>query len=86
MLIKYLREFNVDEFANELIGNLDYMTDEEIMQLQYKAQQIKVICKVAIKYRKKSGDANARRQKRQLKKIEIASAVTLLNTDKLVHQ
>jgi hypothetical protein len=85
MLTKYLREFNVDEFANELIENLDYITDEEITQLQYKAQRLKGICKAAIKYRKKS-EADARRQKRQLKKAEIESASTILNTDKLIHQ
>ena len=30
MLTKYLQEFDVEKFANELIENLDYVTDEEI--------------------------------------------------------
>ena len=45
MLTKYLQEFDVEKFANELIENLDYVTDEEITQLQYKAQLIKGIVK-----------------------------------------
>ena len=53
MLTKYLQQFDVENFANELIENLDYVTDEEITQLQYKAQRIKGICKAAIKQKKK---------------------------------
>lgn len=85
MLTKYLQEFDVEKFANELIENLDYVTDEEITQLQYKAQRIKGICKAAIKYRKRSEEANTKRQKKRVKKIEIASAATILNTDKIIH-
>jgi hypothetical protein len=85
MLTKYLQEFDVEKFANELIENLDYVTDEEITQLQYKAQRIKGICKAAIKYRKRSEEADTKRQKKQVKKIEIASAATILNTDKIIH-
>jgi hypothetical protein len=85
MLTKYLQEFDVEKFANELIENLDYVTDEEITQLQYKAQRIKGICKAAMKYRKRSEEANTKRQKKRLKKIEIASAATILNTDKIIH-
>lgn len=85
MLTKYLQEFDVEKFANELIENLDFVTDEEITQLQYKAQRIKGICKAAIKYRKRSEEANTKRQKKRVKKIEIASAATILNTDKIIH-
>ncbi|HEV2876257.1 MAG TPA: hypothetical protein VGW09_03170 [Nitrososphaeraceae archaeon] len=85
MLTKYLQEFDVEKFANELIENLDYVTDEEITQLQYKAQRIKGICKAAIKYRKRSEEADTKRQKKRVKKIEIASAATILNTDKIIH-
>ena len=85
MLTKYLQEFDVEKFANELIENLDYVTDEEISQLQYKAQRIKGICKAAIKYRKKSEEADTKRQKKRVKKVEITSAATILNTDKIIH-
>jgi hypothetical protein len=85
MLTKYLQELDVEKFANELIENLDYVTDEEITQLQYKAQRIKGICKAAIKYRKRSEEADTKRQKKRVKKIEIASAATILNTDKIIH-
>ncbi len=85
MLTKYLQEFDVEKFANELIENLDYVTDEEITQLQYKAQRIKGICKAAIKYRKRSEEANTKRQKKRVKKIEISSAATILNTNKIIH-
>ena len=85
MLTKYLQEFDVEKFANELIENLDYVTDEEITQLQYKAQLIKGICKVAIKHRIRSEDADTKRQKKPVKKIEIANAATILNTDKIIH-
>ncbi len=85
MLTKYLQEFDVEKFANELIENLDYVTDEEITQLQYKAQRIKGICKAAMKYRKRSEEADTKRQKKRVKKIEIASAATILNTDKKIH-
>lgn len=85
MLTKYLQEFDVEKFANELIENLDYVTDEEITQLQYKAQRIKGICKAAIKYRKRSEEADTKRQKKRIKKIEIVSAANILNTDKIIH-
>lgn len=85
MLTKHLQEFDVEKFANELIEDLDYVTDEEITQLQYKAQRIKGICKAAIKYRKRSEEADTKRQKKRVKKIEIASAATILNTDKIIH-
>ena len=85
MLTKYLQEFDVEKFANELIENLDYVTDEEITQLQYKAQLIKGICKAAIKHRKRSEEVDIKRQRKRVKKIEIASAATILNTDKIIH-
>jgi hypothetical protein len=53
LLIKYLQELDIERLSNELIENLDYITDEEITQLQNKALQIKQICKAAIGYRKK---------------------------------
>ena len=69
MLTRYLQEIDVEKFANELIENLDFVTDEEITQLQYKAQRIKGICKAAIKYRKRSEEADTKRQKKsELKK------------------
>jgi hypothetical protein len=85
MLTKQLQEFDVEKFANELMENIDYVTDEEIIQLQYKAQQIKGICKAAIKYRRKSEEADTRRQKRRVKKVEIASAASIFSTDKIIH-
>jgi hypothetical protein len=78
MLIKYLQEFDVEKFDNELIENLDYITDEEIIQLQHKAQQIKGICKAAIRYRRKSQEADVRRrQKKQIKEVEIVRAAAI---------
>ena len=53
MLTKHLQEFDVEKFANELMEDLDYVTDEEITQLQYKAQRIKGICKAAINIEEK---------------------------------
>jgi hypothetical protein len=53
LLIKYLQELDIERLSNELIENLDYITDEEITQLQNKALQIKQISKAAIGYRKK---------------------------------
>jgi hypothetical protein len=85
MLTKHLQEFDVEKFANELMENLDYVTDEEITQLQHKSQRIKGICKAAIKYRRKSEEADTRRQKRQVKKVEMVSAAAILSTDKIVH-
>ena len=85
MLTKHLQEFDVEKFANELMENLDYVTDEEITQLQYKAHRIKGICKAAIKYRRKSEEANTRIQKRRAKKVEIASADSIFSTDKIIH-
>ena len=41
MLIKYLQELDIERLSNELIENLDYITDEEITQLQNKALQIR---------------------------------------------
>ena len=63
MLIKYLQELDIERLSNELIENLDYTTDEEITQLQNKAQQIKQICKAAIGYRRKNQEAHAKRQR-----------------------
>lgn len=44
--------------------NLDYITDEEIAQLQNKAQQIKGICKATIGYRRKSQEDYVKKTKK----------------------
>ncbi len=78
MLVKYLQKFDVEGFSNELIENLDYVTDDEIRQLQQKAQQISGICRAAIKYRRKSQEADIRRrQRRSVKEVEIISATVI---------
>ncbi len=38
LLTIYLQELDIERLSNELIENLDYITDEEIAQLQNKAQ------------------------------------------------
>ena len=43
LLIEHLQEFDTGAFRNELINNIDYITDEKISELQYKAEQIKGI-------------------------------------------
>ena len=53
LLIEHLQEFDIEAFRNELINNIDYITDEKISELQYKAEQIKGMCKAATKYRKR---------------------------------
>ena len=82
MLIKYLQELDIERLSNELIENLDYITDEEIAQLQYKAQQIKGICKAAIGYRRKRQEDDVRRQGKQISQVEIAKAATISTTYK----
>ena len=78
MLIKYLQKFDVESFGNELIENLDYVTDDEIRQLQQKSQQIRGICRAAIKYRRKSQEADIRRrQRKSVKEVEIISATAI---------
>jgi hypothetical protein len=74
LLIKYLQELDIERFGNELIENLDRITDEEVIQLQNKAQQIKGICKAAIGYRRKSQEVHAKRQRKQIKQVEIVKA------------
>ncbi len=82
MLIKYLQELDIERLSNELIENLDYTTDEEITQLQNKAQQIKQICKAAIGYRRKNQEAHAKRQRKQIRQVEIVKAAAIAATDK----
>jgi hypothetical protein len=82
LLIKYLQELDIERLSNELIENLDYITDEEIIQLQNKAQQIKGICKAAIGYRRKSQEVHAKRQRKQSKQVEIVKAAGIAATDK----
>lgn len=79
MLIKYLQKFDVEKFGNELIVNLDYVTEEEITQLEHKAHQIKGICKAAIRYRRKSQDVN--RKRKQIKEVEIATVAAIASAD-----
>ena len=74
MLIKYLQELDIERLSNELIENLDYITDEEIAQLQNKAQQIKGICKATIGYRRKSQEDYIKRQRKQISQVEITKA------------
>ena len=64
LLIEHLQEFDTEAFRNELINNIDYITDEKISELQYKAEQIKGMCKAATKYRK-------RQEEIYKKKIEV---------------
>jgi hypothetical protein len=82
LLIKYLQELEIERLGNELIENLDRITDEEIIQLQNKAQQIKGICKAATGYRRKSQEVQAKRQRKQIKQVEIVKAAAIAATDK----
>ena len=82
MLIKYLQKFNVESFSNELLENLDYVTDDEIRQLQQKSQQIRGICRAAIKYRRKSQEADIRRrQRKSVKEVKIISATAIATNE-----
>jgi hypothetical protein len=71
-----------ERLSNELIENLDYITDEEIAQLQNKAQQIKGICKAAIGYRRKSQEDHVKRQRKQISQVEITKAAAITTTYK----
>jgi hypothetical protein len=82
LLIKYLQELDIERLSNELIENLDYITDEEIAQLQNKAQQIKGICKAAIGYRRKSQEDHVKRQRKQISQVEITKAAAITTTYK----
>ena len=82
MLIKYLQELDIERLSNELIENLDYITDEEIAQLQNKAQQIRGICKAAIGYRKKSQEEDVKRQRKQISQVEITKAAAFATNNK----
>jgi hypothetical protein len=82
LLVKYLQKFDVEGFGNELIENLDYVTDDEIRQLQHKAQQIRGICRAAIKYKRKSQEADIRRrQRKSVKEVEIISATAIATNE-----
>ena len=82
MLVKYLQKFDVEGFSDELIENLDYITDDEIRQLQQKVQQISGICRAAIKYRRKSQEADIRRgQRKSVKEVEIISATAIATNE-----
>ena len=82
MLIKYLQELDIERLSNEIIENLDYITDEEIAQLQNKAQQIKGICNAAIGYRRKSQEIDVKRQRKQISQVEITKAAAIATTYK----
>ena len=81
MLIKYLQELDIERLSNELIENLDYITDEEIAQLQ-NTQQIKGICNAAIGYRRKSQENDVKRQRKQISQVEITKAAAIATTYK----
>jgi hypothetical protein len=82
LLIKYLQDLDIERLSNELIENLDYITDEEIAHLQNKAQQIKGICKAAIGYRRKSQKDHVKRQRKQISQVEIIKAASITTTYK----
>lgn len=82
MLIKYLQQLDIERLSSELIENLDYITDEEIAQLQNKAQQIKGICNAAIGYRRKSQENDVKRQRKQISQVEITKAAAIATTYK----
>ena len=82
LLIKYLQELDIERLSNELIENLDYITDEELAQLQNKVQQIKGICKAAIGYRRKSQEDEVKRQRKQIGQVEITKAAAIATTNK----
>jgi hypothetical protein len=82
LLIKYLQELDIERLSNELIENLDYITDEEIAQLQNKAQQIKGICNAAIGYRRKSQENDVKGQRKQISQVEITKAAAIATTYK----
>ena len=82
MLIKYFQELDIERLSNELIENLDYITDEEIAQLQNKAQQIKGICKATIGYRRKSQEDDVKRQRKQIRQVKITKAAAIATTYK----
>jgi hypothetical protein len=82
LLIKYLQELDIERLSNELIENLDYITDEKRTQLQNKALQIKGICKAAIGYRRKSQEDDVKRQRKQISQVEITKAATIATTNK----
>lgn len=77
-MIKYLQKFDIERFSNELLENLDYVTDDEIRQLQQKSQEIRGICRAAIKRRRKRQEADIRRrQGKSAKEVEIISATAI---------
>ena len=82
LLIKYLQELDIERLSNELIENLDYITDEELAQLQNKVQQIKGICKAAISYRRKSQEDDVKKQRKQIGQVEITKATAIATTNK----
>lgn len=82
MLIKYLQQLDIERLSSELIENLDYITDEEIAQLQNKAQQIKGICNAAIGYGRKSQENDVKRQRKQISQVEITKAAAIATTYK----
>jgi hypothetical protein len=71
LLIKDLQKFDAETFRDELIDNLNYISDQEVAELQFKAEQLKGILKAAIKYKRKQ--ENTIRQKKI--EIMVASAI-----------
>ena len=70
LLIKDLQKFDAETFRDELIDNLNHISDQEVAELQFKAEQLKGILKAAIKYKRKQ--ENTREKKIE---IMVASAI-----------
>jgi hypothetical protein len=68
LLIKDLQKFDAETFRDDLIDNLNYIS--EVAELQFKAEQLKAILKAAIKYKRKQ--ENTREKKIE---IMVASAI-----------
>jgi hypothetical protein len=45
LLIEDLQKFDAETFRDELIDNLNYISDQEAAELQFKAEQLKGILK-----------------------------------------
>ena len=41
LLIKDLQKFDAETFRDDLIDNLNYISDQEVAELQFKAEQLK---------------------------------------------
>ena len=66
-----MQKFDAETFRDGLIDNLNYISGQEVAELQFKAEQLKGILKAAIKYKRKQ--ENIRQKKIE---IMVASAIT----------